>query len=113
MPTFDSNREKLAALDAQVVDISVYDRENATMRFPFAIEDGIRFDREPTPPMGARRHVIESREPLVINEDLTRRLLEEFGQSARTWGCRISHRNEMVIRAQGICQAKVCSRQWR
>ncbi|TMG24671.1 MAG: GAF domain-containing protein [Chloroflexi bacterium] len=74
--------------DAQVVDISVYDRENATMRFPFAIEDGIRFDREPTPPMGARRHVIESREPLVINEDLTRRLLEEFGQSARTWGTR-------------------------
>src|SRR5256886_3918791 len=49
---------------------------------------GFRSVGPPAPPMGARRHVIESREPLLINEDLTRRLLEEFDQPARTWGTR-------------------------
>jgi PAS domain S-box-containing protein len=56
--------------DAQVVDIAVYDDAAGLLRFPYTIERGVRFPDEPLPPIGFRRHVMETREPLLINEDL-------------------------------------------
>jgi PAS domain S-box-containing protein len=58
--------------DAHVVDIGVYDEAAGVVRFPYTIERGVRFPDEPIPLIGFRRHVMESREPLVINEDMER-----------------------------------------
>jgi PAS domain S-box-containing protein len=65
--------------DAQVVDIGVYEPEVDMLRFPYTIERGVRFPDEPIPVMGVRRHVMETCEPLLINQDLARRAAE-FGQ---------------------------------
>ena len=56
--------------DAQVVDIGVYDADAGLLRFPYTIERGVRFPDEPIPLIGFRRHVMETREPLMINEDI-------------------------------------------
>src|SRR6266542_3336886 len=68
--------------DAQGVDIAVYDQEAGLIRFMYAIEQGQRLHDEPIPVIGFRRHVIETREPLLINRDAARRAVEEFGQPA-------------------------------
>ena len=56
--------------DAQVVDIAVYDEAADVLRFPYSIERGVRFADEPMPVIGFRRHVMETREPLLINVDV-------------------------------------------
>jgi PAS domain S-box-containing protein len=56
--------------DAQVVDIGVYDEAAGLMHFPYAIERGVRYDDEPAEPMGFRKHVMETLEPLLIAEDV-------------------------------------------
>ena len=57
--------------DAQVVDIGVYDEAADVLRFPYTIERGVRLqDDDPMPVVGFRRHVMESREPLLINTDV-------------------------------------------
>ena len=62
--------------DAQVVDIGILDRELGVIRFPYSIERGVRFPDEPIDVIGFRRIVLETREPLVINEDVERRAAE-------------------------------------
>jgi len=56
--------------DAQVVDIGMYDPASALISFPYTIERGVRFPDEPIPLMGFRKHVIETRESLLIDENL-------------------------------------------
>jgi PAS domain S-box-containing protein len=56
--------------DAQVVDIAVYDEAAGLLRFPYTIERGVRFPDEPMPLIGFRRHVMETHQPLMINEDV-------------------------------------------
>jgi GAF domain-containing protein/CheY-like chemotaxis protein len=65
--------------DAQVLDIGIYNREEGVIHFPYTIERGVRFPDEPIPLMGMRRHVIETREPLLVNER-ARELARELGQ---------------------------------
>ncbi len=65
--------------DTQVVDIAVYDRETGLMRFPFTVERGQRLPIDERPIMGFRKHVIETRAPLLITHELRARGLE-FGQ---------------------------------
>ena len=65
--------------DAQVVDIAVIDRDADTVRFPFLIERGVRFPEEVIPLVGFRRHVAETRRPLLVNERMAERH-DEFGQ---------------------------------
>jgi GAF domain-containing protein len=71
--------------DAQVVDIGVLDAEAGVIRFPYAIERGVRFPDEPITVMGIRKHVLETLEPVVINEDNVRRTAE-VGQMAAIQG---------------------------
>jgi PAS domain S-box-containing protein len=59
--------------DAQVVDIGIYDPHENVIRFPYTIERGVRFPDEPIPVIGYRRHVMDTREPLLINEDIRSR----------------------------------------
>jgi len=65
-----------AIFDAQVVDIGILDREAGLIRFPYTIERGVRFPDEPIELMGIRRHVIETREPLLVNERASERAIE-------------------------------------
>ncbi len=52
--------------DAQVVSISIHDEAAGLLSFPYVIERGARLDEEPIPLIGFRKHVIETREPLLI-----------------------------------------------
>ena len=56
--------------DAQVVDIGIVDPDGETIRFPYAIERGVRFPDQPIPLSGMRGQVIDSREPLIVNENV-------------------------------------------
>jgi PAS domain S-box-containing protein len=56
--------------DAQVVSISIYDDTTGLLSFPYVIERGERLHEAPMPLMGFRKHVIETREPLLLAEDM-------------------------------------------
>ena len=55
--------------DAQVVDIGLYNRDENLIHFPYTIERGVRFPDEPMPMIGYRKHVMETRQSLLINQD--------------------------------------------
>jgi GAF domain-containing protein/DNA-binding response OmpR family regulator len=65
--------------DAQVVDIGVLDAAAGLIRFPYSIERGVRFPDEPIEVIGFRRHVIETREPFLADENLDE-LTDRFDQ---------------------------------
>ena len=65
--------------DSQVVDIAVFDHENGTMGFPYSVERGKRFPYDARPIMGFRKHVLETKQPLLIAEKLRERG-RELGQ---------------------------------
>ena len=65
--------------DAQVVNITVLDQTNGLVSFPYIIEKGERLAADPMAPIGFRKHVLETREPLLFNA-ITEELLAEYGQ---------------------------------
>jgi PAS domain S-box-containing protein len=64
--------------DAQVVDIAILDETSGLLHFPYTIERGVRFPDEPIELIGYRKHVMETREPLMI-EEVTPEVLERYG----------------------------------
>jgi len=66
--------------DAQVVDIGILDRGTGLLHFPYTIERGVRFPDEPTEVIGFGGHVLNTLEPLVVNERVTDVAAELFGQ---------------------------------
>ena len=64
--------------DAQVVDIAIYEPSSGIIHFPYTIERGVRFPDEPIPLLGFRKHVMDSREPLLI-DDNTPEAAERYG----------------------------------
>ncbi len=56
--------------DAQVADIGMYEPSSGLISFPYAIERGVRFPDESIPLIGFRKHVMETRESLLIDEDI-------------------------------------------
>ena len=76
---FDLVGDKLKEVfDAQVVSISTYDEAAGLLRFPYVIERSVRLYEEPIPLLGFRKHVIETREPLMI-EEATPEVAERYG----------------------------------
>jgi len=69
-----------AIFDAQIVDIAVVEHDAGRVRFLYTIERGVRFPEETMPIIGPRRHVIETREPLLVNRDVMTRI-QELGQA--------------------------------
>ena len=67
--------------DAQVVDIGIVDREAGEIHFPYTIERGVRFTDEPLAIQGPRAHVLQTRQPLVINERANERVVA-MGQAS-------------------------------
>jgi PAS domain S-box-containing protein len=64
--------------DAEVVDIAMYDEASGLLHFPYAIERGERSPDEPIELMGFRKHAIEARASLRIDEDLAEQA-EQYG----------------------------------
>jgi PAS domain S-box-containing protein len=64
--------------DAQVVDIGIYDDVSGLIRFPYTIERGVRFPDEPIELIGFRKHVMETREPLLLTEG-SREVSDRYG----------------------------------
>ena len=65
--------------DAQVVNITVLDQTNGLVSFPYIIEKGERLAADPMAPIGFRKHVLETREPLLFDV-ITEELLAEYAQ---------------------------------
>jgi GAF domain-containing protein/DNA-binding response OmpR family regulator len=74
-----------SVFDTQVVDITVFDHAAGTMRSAFTLERGVRFPTHDRPIIGVRREVLETRQPIVINEDWVARA-EKAGQPAQIVG---------------------------
>jgi GAF domain-containing protein/DNA-binding response OmpR family regulator len=74
---YDLVGDRLAEIfDAQTVDIGVVDHDAGTIWFPYSIERGVRLIDHPIEVMGFRKIALETREPVVINEDMERRCIE-------------------------------------
>ncbi len=71
--------------DAHVVDIAIFDQREGMMHVPFGIERGERIPDHPTPLIGFRRHVLETREPILVTHGLDERA-RELGQPAQLIG---------------------------
>ena len=54
------------------------DETSGLLHFPYTIERGVRFPDEPIELIGFRKHVMETREPLMIAE-MTPELAERYG----------------------------------
>ena len=65
--------------DAQVVNITVLDQTNGLVSFPYIIEKEERLAADPMAPIGFRKHVLETREPLLLDV-ITPELLAEYEQ---------------------------------
>jgi GAF domain-containing protein/CheY-like chemotaxis protein/HPt (histidine-containing phosphotransfer) domain-containing protein len=71
--------------DAQVVAIGILDRDTGLLEHPYMYEKGVRYTTEPLAIEGGpTRYVLDTGEPLVINERFTERA-NELGD-APTWG---------------------------
>jgi GAF domain-containing protein/CheY-like chemotaxis protein/HPt (histidine-containing phosphotransfer) domain-containing protein len=71
--------------DAQVVNIGVLDEDGEEMRFPYTLEKGDRLETEPMPAIGIRKHILETREPLLIDA-VTPEILDRYQQPAALVG---------------------------
>ena len=54
--------------DAQVVDIGLYDTSAGTISYPYTIERGVRFPDEGSAITGFGKVVLETREPILVND---------------------------------------------
>jgi len=83
---FDLVGDKIRDIfDAQIVDIGIYDRDTGLLHFPYWIERGVRYPSEPIALFGIRKHVMETRQPLVINSDVMQDYAS-YGFPPMTWG---------------------------
>ncbi|HEU5216668.1 MAG TPA: GAF domain-containing protein, partial [Gaiellaceae bacterium] len=79
---YDAVGERIREIfDAQVVDIGIYDAASQLIHFPYTIERGERFPDEPMELIGFRKHVMETREPLLIGENMLE-AVETYGNPA-------------------------------
>ena len=58
---------------AQVVDIAVYDEDDGLLRFVYQVERGVHYPNVTMPLIGFRKHVMETRQPLAIHENISAR----------------------------------------
>jgi PAS domain S-box-containing protein len=66
--------------DAQVVSIVTYDRESDLCTWRYSVEKGERHYPPPRHPSGFSGHILKTRQPLMINEDLER-ISAEYGST--------------------------------
>ena len=71
--------------DAQVVDIAVLNAKSGLLEFPYVIERGKRLEENPMELIGFRRHVMETRQPLLIDEP-DPEIFERYGNPRKLAG---------------------------
>src|SRR5919202_359807 len=64
--------------DAQVLNIAVHNEATGLLELSYAIERGVRQEIDPIPVVGFRKHVMETGEPLMLNENWTA-AAEQYG----------------------------------
>ena len=62
--------------DAQVVNIEILDEATERIHFAYEIERGVRFHTDPIEILGFRKVALETREPVIVNDDIERRSAE-------------------------------------
>ncbi|MFL5959368.1 MAG: GAF domain-containing protein [Gaiellaceae bacterium] len=68
---YDAVGDKIQQVfDAQVVTISTLDEATGVAHYPYFIERGERLQAEPGVPGGFSKHVLETREPLLLTENV-------------------------------------------
>ncbi len=68
---YDAVGDKIRdVFDAQVVAIATLDEATGLVHYPYIIERGQRLEEEPQSPRGFSKHVLETREPLLLTENL-------------------------------------------
>jgi PAS domain S-box-containing protein len=68
---YDAVGERIRdVFDAQVVSIATLDEPSGLVHYPYLIERAERLRAEPRPLAGFAKHVLETREPLLITENL-------------------------------------------
>jgi PAS domain S-box-containing protein len=78
-PIYDAVGDRLRdVFDAQVVDIAIYDEVSELLTITYVIERGERLGELTIPLIGFRKHVMETRAPLIIEES-TPELFERYG----------------------------------
>ena len=73
--------------EAQAVMIATFDHEKDVENFQYMIEKGVKYYPEPRVLEGVRRHLIQTRETVLINKD--------FEQAAAQYGMRVVPGTEM------------------
>ncbi len=90
----ESYRGASRLLDTTNFYIALYDHTDVSISFPLAIEKGepvewVSRDMEEGAPSGLTEHIIRTREPLLIREDVAQRLetlgIEMIGRPAFSW----------------------------
>jgi signal transduction histidine kinase/DNA-binding response OmpR family regulator/putative methionine-R-sulfoxide reductase with GAF domain len=64
--------------NVQAIDIISYDPKTNLMTDRYVYERGEQIWEQPRPPYGFRKHVIQTRQPMMINQDVIR-WMEEYG----------------------------------
>ena len=78
---YDATGDKLhEVFDAQVVAIITYDREPDLVTYRYLLEKGVKDCPGPRPARGFTRHILDTREPLLINRDLDG-VAEQYGST--------------------------------
>ena len=78
---YDAVGDKIQEIfDAQSVRIDRLDEATGLVHYPYIIELGERLHAEPEPPGGFSKHVLDTREPLLITENLLAEA-ERYGSS--------------------------------
>jgi PAS domain S-box-containing protein len=72
--------------NVQVVDIVIYDRATNLITMPYSYEKGDRSVIDPREPYGFRLHVINSREPFLINQNFAE-LASQYDNPILTGAC--------------------------
>jgi PAS domain S-box-containing protein len=68
---YDAVGDKIRdVFDAQTVTVSTLDEATGLVHYPYIVERGERLQQEPIPPAGFSKHVLETREPLLLVENL-------------------------------------------
>ncbi len=68
---YDAVGDKIREIfDAQAVQITTLDEATGLVHYPYLIERGERMQTEPVAPTGFGKHVLETRKPLLIVENL-------------------------------------------
>ena len=82
---YDLVGEKLREVfEAQAVDIAVHDENAGILRFVYQIERGVHFPNVTLPVIGFRKHVLETRQPLAILENMDGALAQYQNPAAVT-----------------------------